>query len=70
MDLTAITADQCKVLMEGLSALCFRLQVANIAGRNKKGSGNDEDRNSRNSNPTSTTSATTARNLSVLNVES
>ena len=29
---TAVTADQCKVLMEGFSALCFRLQVANIAG--------------------------------------
>uniref|UniRef100_A0A7S2KZD6 Uncharacterized protein n=1 Tax=Leptocylindrus danicus TaxID=163516 RepID=A0A7S2KZD6_9STRA len=68
VDITAITADQCKVLMEGLSALCFRLQVANIAGRNKKGE--DEDRNSRNSNPTSTTSATTTRNINVMNVES
>uniref|UniRef100_A0A7S3LFM2 Uncharacterized protein n=1 Tax=Amphora coffeiformis TaxID=265554 RepID=A0A7S3LFM2_9STRA len=32
VDITAVTADQCKVLMEGFSALCFRLQVANIAG--------------------------------------
>lgn len=28
VDITAVTADQCKVLMEGFSALCFRLQVA------------------------------------------
>jgi hypothetical protein len=34
VDITAVTADQCKVLMEGFSALCFRLQVANLAGRN------------------------------------
>jgi hypothetical protein len=32
VDITAVTADQCKVLMEGFSALCFRLQVANLAG--------------------------------------
>ncbi|KAL7518468.1 hypothetical protein ACHAWX_003290 [Stephanocyclus meneghinianus] len=32
VDITAVTADQCKVLMEGFSALCFRLQVAqNVA---------------------------------------
>lgn len=37
VDITAVTADQCKVLMEGFSALCFRLQVANLAGREKKG---------------------------------
>jgi len=35
VDITAVTADQCKVLMEGFSALCFRLQVANMAGRNQ-----------------------------------
>jgi hypothetical protein len=40
VDITAVTADQCKVLMEGFSALCFRLQVANLAGRGgKKGKG-------------------------------
>ena len=33
VDITAVTADQCKVLMEGFSALCFRLQVANLAGK-------------------------------------
>jgi len=33
VDITAVTADQCKVLMEGFSALCFRLQVASLAGR-------------------------------------
>ena len=37
VDITAVTADQCKVLMEGFSALCFRLQVANLAARGKKG---------------------------------
>lgn len=36
VDITAVTADQCKVLMEGFSALCFRLQVANLAGRGSK----------------------------------
>lgn len=36
VDITAVTADQCKVLMEGFSALCFRLQVANLAGRGQK----------------------------------
>mmetsp|Transcript_12120 Transcript_12120/g.28754 ORF Transcript_12120/g.28754 Transcript_12120/m.28754 type:complete len:378 (-) Transcript_12120:298-1431(-) len=39
VDITSVTADQCKVLMEGFSALCFRLQVANLAGKgNKKSS--------------------------------
>eukprot|EP00541_Cyclophora_tenuis_P018996 CAMPEP_0116578442 /NCGR_PEP_ID=MMETSP0397-20121206/21708_1 /TAXON_ID=216820 /ORGANISM="Cyclophora tenuis, Strain ECT3854" /LENGTH=378 /DNA_ID=CAMNT_0004107831 /DNA_START=110 /DNA_END=1246 /DNA_ORIENTATION=+ len=37
VDITAVTADQCKVLMEGFSALCFRLQVANLAGRGGRG---------------------------------
>lgn len=37
VDITAVTADQCKVLMEGFSALCFRLQVAQLA----KGKGNN-----------------------------
>ena len=37
VDITATTADQCKVLMEGFSALCFRLHVASMAG--KKGQG-------------------------------
>jgi hypothetical protein len=27
LDMTAMTADQCKVMMEGFSALCFRLQM-------------------------------------------
>jgi hypothetical protein len=35
VDITAVTADQCKVLMEGFSALCFRLQVATLAGKEK-----------------------------------
>jgi len=37
VDITAVTADQCKVLMEGFSALCFRLQVASMAGRGRTG---------------------------------
>ena len=37
VDFTSVTADQCKVLMEGFSALCFRLQVANLAGNGNKG---------------------------------
>lgn len=41
VDITAVTADQCKVLMEGFSALCFRLQVANLAGQTKKKSSSD-----------------------------
>ena len=36
VDITSVTADQCKVLMEGFSALCFRLQVANLAGKGSK----------------------------------
>lgn len=30
LDMTAITADSCKVLMEGFSALCFRLQIEKL----------------------------------------
>lgn len=33
VDLTAITADQCRVLMEGFSALIYRLQVATKVGK-------------------------------------
>ena len=41
VDITAVTADQCKVLMEGFSALCFRLHVAQkVAGGEGKGGGN------------------------------
>ena len=36
VDITSVTADQCKVLMEGFSALCFRLQVATLAGKGNK----------------------------------
>ena len=42
VDITSVTADQCKVLMEGFSALCFRLQVANLAGAQKKQMPEDE----------------------------
>ena len=30
VDFTAMTVDQCKILMEGFSALCFRLQMARL----------------------------------------
>jgi hypothetical protein len=30
VDFTAVTVDQCKILMEGFSALCFRLQMAKL----------------------------------------
>jgi hypothetical protein len=43
VDITAVTADQCKVLMEGFSALCFRLQVANLAGRGSKKDHDEEE---------------------------
>ncbi len=39
VDITAVTADQCKVLMEGFSALCFRLQVANMASKGRQPGG-------------------------------
>jgi hypothetical protein len=39
VDITSVTADQCKVLMEGFSALCFRLQVANLVGNGNKKAG-------------------------------
>eukprot|EP00586_Coscinodiscus_wailesii_P013652 CAMPEP_0172520070 /NCGR_PEP_ID=MMETSP1066-20121228/291787_1 /TAXON_ID=671091 /ORGANISM="Coscinodiscus wailesii, Strain CCMP2513" /LENGTH=421 /DNA_ID=CAMNT_0013302763 /DNA_START=48 /DNA_END=1313 /DNA_ORIENTATION=+ len=42
VDITAITADQCKVLMEGFSALCYRLQAAN-GDSGGGGRGKDED---------------------------
>ena len=45
VDITAVTADQCKVLMEGFSALCFRLQVANLAGRNNNNNNNNNTAN-------------------------
>lgn len=50
VDITGVTADQCKVLMEGFSALCFRLQVANLAGKNKKTNKDDGESNGKNDN--------------------
>lgn len=35
IDVTAITAYQCKVSMEGFSAFCFRPQVDSLAGQGK-----------------------------------
>jgi len=35
VDITACTADQCKVLIEGFSALCYRLQLRN-GGKNQQ----------------------------------
>ena len=51
VDITAVTADQCKVLMEGFSALWFRLQVANLAG------GRNQNSNSGSSNPKKSSAA-------------
>ena len=31
--MTAMTADQCRVLMEGFSALCYRLKAASLTGK-------------------------------------
>jgi len=59
VDITAVTADQCKVLMEGFSALCFRLQVATLAGRGgKKGQAMPEE------DGVSTTASNTLTNTS------
>ena len=35
LDLTAFSNDQCKVLMEGFSALCFRIQLQKMERRNQ-----------------------------------
>ncbi|GAX12731.1 hypothetical protein FisN_15Hh210 [Fistulifera solaris] len=59
VDITAVTADQCKVLMEGFSALCFRLQLATIAARSgKKGQAMPEE------DGVSTTASATLTNTS------
>jgi hypothetical protein len=66
VDITAVTADQCKVLMEGFSALCFRLQVANLAGRGggKKGGGGAHARPMPEEDGVSTTASVTNTNSS------
>lgn len=64
VDITSVTADQCKVLMEGFSALCFRLQVANLAGKgNKKGGQKmpEEEEVATTASVTLTNNSTTAR---------
>jgi hypothetical protein len=38
LDLTAFSNDQCKVLMEGFSALCFRLQLQKMESKNNNNS--------------------------------
>ena len=59
VDITAVTADQCKVLMEGFSALCFRLQVAqNVAAA----TGQHKDK--KDDNEGSTTASVTLTNSS------
>jgi len=62
VDITSVTADQCKVLMEGFSALCFRLQVANLAGKGNKKSPQkmpeEEDRVSNTASAPSTVNST------------
>jgi len=70
VDITAVTADQCKVLMEGFSALCFRLQFANLAGKkNKSSSVKDEGSKDGGGDDTTTASNSLTNNsLSVANV--
>ncbi|GKY99025.1 hypothetical protein MPSEU_000858200 [Mayamaea pseudoterrestris] len=65
VDITAVTADQCKVLMEGFSALCFRLQVANLSrsGASKKGA-NQQARPMPEEDGVSTTASATLTNRS------
>jgi hypothetical protein len=62
VDITAVTADQCKVLLEGFSALCFRLQVANLAGRGSKKNKTDNEEEA----APSTASATLTNNSATL----
>jgi len=62
VDITAVTADQCKVLMEGFSALCFRLQVANLAGRNGGSGAKDKAKTSGRPMPEEDGVSTTASN--------
>ena len=62
VDITAVTADQCKVLMEGFSALCFRLQVAqNVAAATSGGQVKGEKKDD---NEGSTTASVTLTNSS------
>merc|ERR1712174_46790 len=69
VDITALTADQCKVLMEGFSALCFRLQVANLAHTRNKINANNTNKNvasQREDDERSTTESNTLTNNSVV----
>ena len=71
VDITAVTADQCKVLMEGFSALCFRLQVADLAGKGggaKKGAAAAGGRGMPEEDGVSTTASVTLTNKSTPNV--
>jgi len=61
VDITAKTADQCKVLMEGFSALCFRLQVANLS--TMKSNEEEEKQSIPTSIPTSTATGTSFSNV-------
>ena len=65
VDITAVTADQCKVLMEGFSALCFRLHVAQkvAGGDGKSGNGGAMGESSNNEEQRATVSVT-ASNMS------
>lgn len=67
VDITALSADQCKVLMEGFSALCFRLQVANLAhSRNKLNANNTSKTSNRDDDERSTTESNTLTNNSIV----
>jgi len=66
VDITAVTADQCKVLMEGFSALCFRLQVANLAAQSASGK-KDEETDNREAAEDGTTASVTMTDHSTPN---
>jgi len=63
VDITAVTADQCKVLLEGFSALCYRLQLANMAS-GKQGSKADSLKGLPDEDVMSTTASATLTNAS------
>ena len=65
VDITAVTADQCKVLMEGFSALCYRLQVANMVAKGSRPGNVDGDvtKNGKEPVTTNSTSGSSGRKI-------
>jgi hypothetical protein len=48
LDITAYSVDQCKILMEGLSALCFRIQLESLKNETKVKTEDNDSVNSQN----------------------